>query len=89
MLYNPKWQRPSVMGFKTWVKAQPMEKTFQITSPLDCPLAKYLQSIGSGCVELMHRDYVMYNELLAFPMRVQQQPRTFGGLLAEILKEQT
>jgi hypothetical protein len=83
MLYNPKWNRPSVAGFKAWLEAQPKEGPYSVISPLECPLGKYLRALGSSCAELQRQDSVMYAMLLAFPMRVRA-PKTFGRLLAEI-----
>jgi hypothetical protein len=48
MLYDPKWDKPSVAGFRAWLERQDPDATFNYHDCNHCAVAQYLASIGTS-----------------------------------------
>ena len=84
MLYDPKWGRPSVAGFKAWLERQNPDATFCYADCDRCAVGQYLTSIGLAWRTV--DDIDMLNSLNVFACRaVHGNGRTtFGAVLREI-----
>jgi hypothetical protein len=84
MLYNPKWSRPSVAGFKAWLERQDPDATFFYADCNRCAVGQYLTSIGMRWRTM--DDPVMLNALNVFACRAVHGNglTTFGAVLREI-----
>ena len=81
MLYDPKWEQPSLTGFTAWLEQQPGDIAYDFSDPFRCPLAKYL---GHMC---------SYGEEITIVGRLQhriisERPWTYAGVLERIRAEQ-
>jgi hypothetical protein len=47
MLYDPKWEKPSLAGFKRWLEQQYPDETFNYRDCDRCAVGQYLASIGT------------------------------------------
>lgn len=90
MLYNPKWSKPNVKGFKTWLEKQPQDQRFDFASCRTCAVGQYLESIGTEWFELDRRNPSLLCELNSFAARVatfdNRLHPTFGDVLHEVRK---
>ena len=83
MLYDPKWGRPSVAGFKAWLERQDPDEKFVYADCDRCAVGQYLTSIGMRWRTM--DDPVMLNNLNMFACRaVHCNVETFGAVLREI-----
>jgi hypothetical protein len=48
MLYDPKWDVPSVAGFRAWLERQDPDATFNYSDCNYCAVAQYLASVGTS-----------------------------------------
>jgi hypothetical protein len=48
MLYDPKWDKPSVAGFRAWLERQDQEATFDYNDCNRCAVGQYLISAGTS-----------------------------------------
>jgi hypothetical protein len=83
MLYDPKWDKPSVAGFRAWLEQQDPEATFTYADCERCAVGQYLISIGS---HWRRTDCYMVNTLNAFACMAARGTHspTFGAVLREI-----
>jgi hypothetical protein len=83
MLYDPRWEKPSVAGFKAWLERQDPDATFVYSDCDRCAVGQYLISIGT-CWRQTGFDSV--NELNMFACRAAcgTHTPTFGAVLREI-----
>jgi hypothetical protein len=84
MLYDPKWGRPSVAGFRVWLERQDPDATFCYSHCDGCAVGQYLTSIGMRWRTM--DDPVMLNNLNMFACRAVngKDKTTFGAVLREI-----
>jgi hypothetical protein len=48
MLYDPKWDEPSVAGFRAWLERQDPDETFSYSNCNCCAVGQYLKSVGTS-----------------------------------------
>ena len=48
MLSDPKWDKPSVAGFRVWLEQQDPNETFNYSDCNCCAVAQYLASVGTS-----------------------------------------
>ena len=85
MLYDPKWDKPSVAGFRAWLERQDPGERFTYSDCERCAVGQYLISIGS---HWRRADCNMVNTLNAFACQASRGTHspTFGAVLREIDK---
>ena len=83
MLYDPKWDKPSVAGFRAWLERQDPDETFTYADCERCAVGQYLISIGS---HWRRADCSMVNTLNAFVCLAHSRmlSPTFGAVLREM-----
>ena len=83
MLFDPKWQKPSVAGFRAWLERQDPQETFVYADCDHCAVGQYLISIGT---HWRKADMHMVDELNIFACRAASRGRspTFGAILREM-----
>ncbi len=77
MLYNTKWDQPSLSGFIAWLETQDPERPYSYWPCPTCAIGQYLRAIGTD--EADARVAVVYydwNRKIAGPL-----PHTFGAAL--------
>lgn len=77
MLYDPKWEQPSLAGFVAWLETMPASKAYDWYGPC-CAVDQYLISIGKPW-EKDNTTITLMNHL-AHPGWSGVEP-TFGKLL--------
>ena len=51
MLYDPKWERDSLVGLRNWLAKQPADDQYQWHSCATCVVGKYLKAQGISPME--------------------------------------
>ena len=87
MLYDPKWDKPSLAGFRAWLERQDPKATFNYGNCHCCAVGQYLESIGTSWHQT---DGLMVTQLnhFVFLARIHSGTNrpTFGAVLREIDK---
>jgi hypothetical protein len=85
MLCDPKWDKPSVAGFRAWLEQQDPEERFNYGSCRYCAVGQYLDSVGTSWDQTAG---FMVEELNKFAYRAVLRDNTclptFGAVLREI-----
>lgn len=78
MLYDPKWEKPSLAGFVAWLERQPPEKSYVWMNICgECAVSQYFLTFAP---EEEHGDlWDKYGQPL--DMLAMDGTRTFGALL--------
>jgi len=95
MLYDPKWQKPSIESFIGWLETQPARKQYDFNNCRgECLLGQYMTAMGiqwgvtppSIVGDWRNTSYVNVANNLFGPLRqwtvLSEQPWTFGAALA-------
>ncbi len=72
MLYNPKWDRNSLIGLRDWLAQQPADKPYNWSSCKTCVVGMYLEDMGET-----HMRYAMWCS--ETPGAVIAVPKCFGS----------
>jgi len=77
MLYDPKWNKPSLAGLIAWLKTMPPEQTYNFAKcDGTCLFGQYMSSIGIGWTDDMgSNSRTPYTDTL----------RTMGGFEVQII----
>jgi hypothetical protein len=91
MLYDPKWDKPSVAGFRAWLERQDPEATFNYCDCNGCAVGQYLDSVGTSWHDA---SAFLVSELNVFAFRAavnhdtvvnhNTDRSTFGAVLREM-----
>ena len=84
MLYDPKWDKPSVAGFRAWLERQDPEATFDYGDCDHCAVGQYLSSVGTGWRKA---DAPLVHELNNFACEAMLANRTVRPTFAAVLRE--
>lgn len=94
MLYNPKWEKPSLEGFKDWLASQDPKIEFDYLNCGSCSVGQYLASLGTSWEEqdnatrdnlneFAHRAWVKAHRTCAI-FELPAPALTFGDVLRQI-----
>jgi len=77
MLYNPKWEQPSLVHFIAWLETMPADAEYEYTNFHICALAQYAKKLGDNypAVHLHVTNRGQYNYI------VSERPWTYGAAL--------
>jgi hypothetical protein len=80
MLYDPKWAKPSLAGFISWLEKQDPKARFDYVPPDNCAIGQYLKSIGTT-YEDYYCDGGGMGNLCDWNQNVTAKTKTLGGAL--------
>lgn len=88
MLYNPKWSKPSLGGFITWLSQQDPDTEYVYENCDTCAIGRYLKSIGTSYSDqLWPPSGAMFGIIREWNMNITFPfPRTFGAALKRARK---
>lgn len=86
MLYDPKWELPTVEKLYYWLKEQNPETRYRYTEPGDCLIARYYKAqghkwicVGPRNVHLLTGGGIVSVDLPAQLNRIACDHRTYNG----------
>jgi hypothetical protein len=75
MLYDPKWNKPTLQGFIAWLGQQAPDQEYDYNSCNVCAIGQYANSLGLRYIDILEdTDVTDWNNAIAYPL-----PRTFGA----------
>lgn len=88
MLYDPKWTKPSMEHFVSWLELQPADKFYNWRSCHECACSQYAEFIGDK--SWLSRNYfngpAFWTQVNRLALGGGKQQWTFGRLLEDVRK---
>lgn len=86
MLYDPRWESPSLAGFKAWLERHDPKTTFEFMSFGTCAVGQYLAVHGKTWRDdrSLTRDLNIFASHATIKAWGERRGVTFGDVLREI-----